>query len=181
VRQLRAIPWVFAWTQSRHLISAWYGIGFAIEALTLAEPASLATLREMYRRWPFFTTLLDNAQQSLAKTDIYIASRYAALVESDQVRDTVFTLIRDEYERSVSMVLRVCEDGELLVKKDVLRQSIELRNPYVDPLNFLQIHFLPRWRRAADEPDSDDPDSDELRRVLGLTVSGIAYGMKSTG
>lgn len=176
VRQLRAIPWVFAWTQSRHLISAWYGLGFALENLVRENARNRAALREMYAQWPFFRTLLDNAQQSLAKTDMYIAGRYASLVESDVVRDKVFGMIRDEYERSVAMVLDICEDDVLLANNGVLRESIELRNPYVDPLNFLQIHFLPLWRR-----DGAESAGGELRRVLGLTVSGIAYGMKSTG
>jgi phosphoenolpyruvate carboxylase len=176
LKQLRAIPWVFAWTQSRHLISAWYGIGRAIETLMREDPTSLDTLREMYRQWPFFTMLLDNAQQSLAKADMYIAARYASLVESKHVRETVFEMIRQEYELSVAMVLEITEDEALLAKNDVLRQSIELRNPYVDPLNFLQIHSLPLWREEEGEQRSD-----ELRRALSLTVGGIAYGMKSTG
>ncbi|HEX5421538.1 MAG TPA: phosphoenolpyruvate carboxylase [Gammaproteobacteria bacterium] len=179
VGTLRAIPWVFSWTQSRHLIAAWYGLGFALEKLEYEHPERLRTLREMYRRWPFFGSLLDNAQQSLAKADMYIAGQYAALVEQETVRDKIFGLIRKEYERSVGAVLEICESDGLLSGNAVLRESIQLRNPYVDPLNYLQIHFLPAWRREPAEQANcvDDP----LRRLLALTVGGIAFGMKSTG
>lgn len=168
VRQLRAIPWVFAWTQSRHLLSAWYGIGHALETLD-----NLDHLREMYREWPFFATLLDNAELSLAKTDLYIAGRYAELVHEASIREAIFTRISDEYERAVRMVLRITRRHRLLANQPVLAESIRLRNPYIDPLNYLQIRFLPEWRRAK--------DNEKLRQLLALTVNGIAFGMKSTG
>jgi phosphoenolpyruvate carboxylase len=169
---LRAIPWVFSWTQSRHLLSAWYGIGFALERFVAEDARHRAILRDMYAEWPFFAALLDNAQQSLAKTDMHIAAQYAALVEDPKLREEVFGRIRAEYERSVSMVLDICGDRELLAGNPVLKESIQLRNPYVDPLNYLQIHFLPQWRRE---------DAERLQRLLALTVGGIAFGMKSTG
>jgi phosphoenolpyruvate carboxylase len=179
LRTLRAIPWVFAWTQSRHLLSAWYGIGFALERMTADRPERLALLREMYRDWPFFTTLIDNAQQSLAKTDMPIAAQYAALVERAQVRERIFGRIRAEYDRSVANVLAITGEDRLLANDPVLRESIQLRNPYVDPLNYLQIRFLPVWRREparrASRPENP------LRRLLALTVGGVAFGMKSTG
>lgn len=167
VRQLRAIPWVFAWIQSRHMISAWYGLGAALEG-----HGRLPLLRTMYKHWPFFRMLLDNAEVSLAKTDMYIAGRYASLVQDAAVRHAVFSRIHQEYERSVRMVLQVCEHNRLLEDQPVLAESIRLRNPYVDPLNYLQVQFLRRWRKNP---------SEELRRVLALTVNGIAHGMKSTG
>ncbi|MBL0059410.1 MAG: phosphoenolpyruvate carboxylase [Elusimicrobia bacterium] len=168
VRQLRAIPWVFAWTQSRHLLSAWYGIGHALKG-----HGDLEQLREMYRRWPFFASLLDNAELSLAKTDLYIAGRYASLVQEPSVRKAILGLIGAEHERSVKMVLSVKQSTRLLANQPVLAESIALRNPYIDPLNYLQIRFLPRWRR--------DKGNESLRRLLALTVNGIAFGMKSTG
>ncbi len=176
LRTLRAIPWVFAWTQSRHLISAWYGIGFAIEKFIRQGADGRQTLRGMYEEWPFFASLLDNAQQSLAKADMYIAGQYATLVDDDRTRQKIFGMIREEYDRSVAMVLDVCDTEELLSDQRVLRESIKLRNPYVDPLNYLQIRFLPDWRRS-----SASGVSDKLRNLLALTVAGIAYGMKSTG
>jgi phosphoenolpyruvate carboxylase len=168
IRQLRAIPWVFAWTQSRHLLAAWYGIGHALET-----HGDLAQLREMYRGWPFFATLIDNAELSLAKSDLYIAGRYATLVRDPAVRRTVFGMIEDEHKRAVRLVLAVSERGTLLANQPVLAESIRLRNPYIDPLNYLQIQFLPRWRRQREH--------EPLRRLLALTVNGIAFGMKSTG
>jgi phosphoenolpyruvate carboxylase len=168
VRQLRAIPWVFAWTQSRHLLSAWYGIGHALEA-----HGGIGQLREMYRRWPFFAALIDNAELSLAKTDLYIARRYSSLVKDAAVRRKVFGMIEAGYERSVRMVLSVTQRSRLLANQPVLAESIRLRNPYIDPLNYLQIRFLPRFRR--------NKENQQLRRLLALTVNGIAFGMKSTG
>ena len=176
LHQLRAIPWVFAWTQSRHLLSAWYGMGYALRSFALRQAEGLAKLREMYQEWPFFTELLDNAEMSLAKTDLAIARRYARLVRSAAVRAKIFALIEDEYERSVKMVLRICQRHSLLANHPVLAESIRLRNPYVDPLNYIQIAFLPRWRRERKSRNAED-----LRRLLALTVNGIALGMKSTG
>ncbi len=176
IRQLRAIPWVFSWTQSRHMISAWYGIGHALKDFATAEPNGLDELRKMYKRWPFFRSLLDNAELSLAKTDLGIARQYAALVQSAEVRNKVFGMIESEYARSVEMVLAINERKELLENQPTLAQSIHLRNPYVDPLNFLQIRFLSIWRKA-----SDSQRTEQLRRLLALTVKGVASGMKSTG
>ncbi len=176
IRQLRAIPWVFAWTQSRHLLSAWYGLGHALEQFAAVEPDGLARLREMYRLWPFFKQLLDNAELSLAKTELGIAREYAALVRSPAVRKKIFGLIEAEFDRSVRMVLAVNRRRKLLENQPVLAESIRRRNPYVDPLNFLQIRFLARWRNAGESQRTET-----LRRLLALTVNGIASGMKSTG
>ncbi|MDW8308668.1 MAG: phosphoenolpyruvate carboxylase [Verrucomicrobiales bacterium] len=167
LRSLRAIPWVFAWTQSRHLLSAWYGLGHALEVHPDTE-----LLREMYQGWPFFRTLLDNAEVSLAKTDLYIASRYASLVTDAGVRRDIFGRIAAEHARAVRQILRITQHDRLLANQPVLAESIRLRNPYVDPLNYLQIQFLRRWRRRP---------TPRLRRLLALTVNGIAFGMKSTG
>jgi phosphoenolpyruvate carboxylase len=176
IRQLRAIPWVFAWTQSRHLISAWYGLGHALECVVGSESTGLSRLREMYRNWPFFKQLLDNAEMSLAKTDLGIAREYAALVRSASVRRKIFGLIEAEFERSVKMLLAVTQKNTLLENQPVLEESIRRRNPYVDPLNFLQIRFLGRWRSSHEKERAES-----LRRLLALTVNGIAFGMKSTG
>ena len=178
VRQLRAIPWVFAWTQSRHLLSAWYGLGHALAQFAHGEPDGLAKLRAMYRQWPFFAELVQNAATSLAKADLYIAHRYATLVKESRIRDRVFGLIEDEHKRSVSMILRVTEQASLLANHPVLAESIRLRNPYVDPLNYIQIRFLRRWRRLS---QSRSAKAEPVRLLLALTVHGIAFGMKSTG
>ena len=175
LRDLRAIPWVFAWTQSRHFLPSWYGLGYALEKFMADHaPHGHALLRRMHEGWPFFTVLIDNAEMSLAKTDLYIARRYAELVHPPVVRETIFGRIEEEYHRSVRAVLQTCGATHLLARQPVLAESIRLRNPYVDPLNFLQIRFLRQWRRARRA-------SPELLHLLQLTVGGIAFGMKSTG
>ena len=175
LRDLRAIPWVFAWTQSRHLLPAWYGLGFALGKFIVDHaPHGLHLLRRMYHGWPFFTILINNAEASLAKTDLYIASRYASLVRPRNLAASIFGRIQEEYERSVRGVLEVSGSTQLLERQPVLAESIRLRNPYVDPLNFLQTRFLEKWRRAPDQQP-------EILHLLQITVGGIAFGMKSTG
>jgi phosphoenolpyruvate carboxylase len=174
LRELRAIPWVFAWTQSRHFIPAWYGLGFALETFAEKGERGMELLREMYRGWPFFSLLIDNAEVSLAKTDLYIARRYEALCKDKTVRQSISGLIEKEFERSVRTVLAIKESSGLLERQPVLEESIRLRNPYVDPLNFLQIRFLDEWRRAR-------RPRPELLHLLQITVGGVAFGMKSTG
>ena len=169
LQDLRAIPWVFSWTQSRFILSAWYGLGTALGSL---GDDRLPLLRRLYREWPFFRTLIDNAQTSLAKTDLYIAGHYAGLVEDPALRKRIFERIRREYECSCQMVLAVSEQQELLQQTPVLKESIQLRNPYVDPLNFLQVRYLEQWRRQEDPRILD---------LLRLTVQGIASGLKGTG
>jgi phosphoenolpyruvate carboxylase len=176
LENLRAIPWVFAWTQSRHFLPSWYGVGFAFEEFIKKHPSrGLALLREMYRGWPFFSVLVDNAEISLAKTDLYIAGRYAALVHPASLSEKIFRRIEEEYHRAVRHTLEIRESSRLLQHQPVLAESIRLRNPYVDPLNFLQLRFLEGWRR---NPRGASP---ELLHLLQITVGGIAFGMKSTG
>jgi len=175
LRDLRAIPWVFAWTQSRHLLPAWYGLGYALQKfISDHDPCSVGLLRRMYEGWPFFAILINNAKASLAKTDLEIAARYASLVRPRELGDTIFGRIREEYGRSVRGVLEVTGSSKLLERQPVLAESIRLRNPYVDPLNYLQTWFLKKWRRAPDRKPS-------FLHLLQITVGGIAFGMKSTG
>jgi phosphoenolpyruvate carboxylase len=130
----------------------------------------------MYAQWPFFRQLIDNAEISLAKTELSIAREYAAMVESEAVRKKIFGMIEVEFNRSVAMVLKISGLKTLLENQPVLAQSIALRNPQVDPLNYLQIRFLKRWRQTDEKKRTET-----LRRLLALTVNGIAFGMKSTG
>jgi phosphoenolpyruvate carboxylase len=179
LRGLRAIPWVFAWTQSRHLLPAWFGLGHALEKFQLDQaPHGLHLLRRMYQGWPFFSNLITNAAVSLAKTDLYIAGLYAALVRPRQLGQMIFRRIEEEYQRSVRRVLEISGSAALLEGQPVLAESIRLRNPYVDPLNFLQTRFLERWRRSHAQPRSRKA---ALFHLLQITVGGIAFGMKSTG
>ncbi len=176
LENLRAIPWVFAWTQSRHFLPSWYGVGHACEEFIRSHPEhGVRALQEMYRDWPFFSVLIDNAEISIAKTDLYIARCYAALVRPESLRERIFHQIEEEYHRTVRSILTIREGERLLDRQPVLAESIKLRNPYVDPLNFLQLRFLERWRR---HPRAASP---ELLHLLQITVGGIAFGMKSTG
>lgn len=177
---LRAIPWVFSWIQSRFIISAWYGFGFALEDYIKQVPEGLRELREMNREWPFFSSLMHNAQISLAKTDLYIAEHYAGLVEGSELKKRVFDLIVAEHRRAVRAVLDVSEQKALLDFHPVLRESIHLRNPYVDPLNYLQCRFL-RERKRAEANAKSHSEINKIDDLLLLTVNGIAFGMKSTG
>jgi len=194
LRDLRAIPWVFAWTQSRHLLPAWFGLGHALENFQRDHhPHGLDILRSMHEGWPFFFNLINNAEHSLAKTDLYIASLYAALVRPPGLGRRIFRHIEEEYHRSVRGVLETSGSSMLLAGQHVLAESIRLRNPYVDPLNFLQTHFLERWRRQrgrkqlpesgarSQEPGVRRAEGSGLFHLLQITVGGIAFGMKSTG
>ena len=184
LRDLRAIPWVFAWTQSRHLLPAWFGLGHALEKFQRDHaPHGLDMLRSMHEGWPFFFNLINNAEHSLAKTDLYIASLYAALVRPRRLGEKIFRLIEEEYHRSARGVLDISNSTALLAGQHVLAESIRLRNPYVDPLNFLQTRFLERWRRQRDgnEHAAGKPENQALLHLLQITVGGIAFGMKSTG
>ncbi len=194
LRDLRAIPWVFAWTQSRHLLPAWFGLGHALEKFQRDHaPYGMDILRSMHEGWPFFFNLINNAEHSLAKTDLYIASLYAALVRPRGLGKRIFHHIEEEYHRSVRAVLDISSSSMLLAGQHVLAESIRLRNPYVDPLNFLQTRFLERWRReragrqrresgaGSREPGTQKADDTALFHLLQITVGGIAFGMKSTG
>jgi phosphoenolpyruvate carboxylase len=171
IEDLRAIPWVFAWTQARILLPGWYGLGAGLAAGR--DRFGLDLLQEMDRTWPFFDALLGNAELALAKADPAIAERYVTLVEPAALRDRVWPRIRAEYEQSRELVLAVTGQSALLDREPVLQRSIARRNPYVDPLSFVQVELLRRLRRA--------PGDDELLRAVLLTVNGIAGGLKNTG
>ncbi|OIO38062.1 MAG: phosphoenolpyruvate carboxylase [Candidatus Omnitrophica bacterium CG1_02_46_14] len=178
---LRAISWVFSWIQSRYIVSAWFGIGGSLEYYIKERGASgLEELREMYNEWPFFRSLINNAQISLAKTDLYIAEQYGALVKDETLRNRVHGLISEEYKRTVEKVLEISGQKELLDFHPVLKESIRARNPYVDPLNYIQLRFLEEVRR--DNFHTVQKTHQRLvYETLLLTVNGIAFGMKSTG
>jgi len=177
LQTLRAIPWVFAWSQSRANLPGWYGIGSALEAFRERHgEGSLDRLQALYRSWPFFASLLDNAEMILAKADMLVARRYSALAPTTDARRT-WRQIRTEYERSVTQILAVTGRMRLLDDLPVLQRSIELRNPYVDSLSELQVRLLGRLRALA----PDDSRRPELLRLVHLTVSGVAAGLQNTG
>ena len=172
---LRAIPWVFAWTQNRCLLPAWYGLGTAILEVKYDDRAAWERLREMYQNWPFFTATIDNAAVALAKADPAIGQRYAELVDDDDVRRRLWPLLAAECDRSRQAVLDVVGGRELLDDTPWLKRSIEARNPLVDPLNLIQVEFLRRREQAEDDANGS------LREILRLSVQGIASGMRTTG
>ena len=174
IEDLRAIPWVFGWAQSRLMLPGWYGFGAAVKAfLATRGDDGMALLRRMYREWPFFEMLLSNMDMVLAKSDIAIASRYAELVEDVALREAVFTRLRAEWKDSIEALFEVMQQEALLDSNPLLARSIRNRFPYLDPLNHVQIELLKRHRAG---------DSDE-RVVQGihLTINGIAAGLRNTG
>jgi phosphoenolpyruvate carboxylase len=184
VEDLRAIPWVFSWMQSRFVLPGWYGLGTALETALAEGKPTRALLREMYQHWPFFQATLDNAQMSMAKADLSIAERYAELVREPELRARVFAIIRDEYRRAERCILEICECNELMSNDRTLKQSIDLRNPYVDPLNYIQVEMIRQLRAlnlAHPEPEDERDRKDALRRTIELTINGISAGIRNTG
>lgn len=176
---LRAIPWVFSWTQNRCLIPAWYGMGAALEEIVESSPAGLRSILEMYDKWSFFRATIDNATLALAKADTFIAGQYAQLVENSGVRERIWTKISNERDRTVRAILRLSNVSDLLSATPWLKSSIEVRNPYIDPLNLIQIELIRRRRNLHNDATSED--TERIRSLLRLTVQGIAAGMRTTG
>jgi phosphoenolpyruvate carboxylase len=176
VESLRAIPWVFAWTQNRFLLPSWYGAGSALGAYASGE-GGLTLLREMYERWPFFRTLVDFMQMTLAKSDLRIAETYTSLVSDRATRDRLWRRISDEHAACVNALLEITGHKNLLDDSPVLQRSIRLRNPYVDPLSYVQVSLLRRLRSLPE----DSPDRETMLNTLLLTISGISSGMLNTG
>ncbi|MGC2403915.1 MAG: phosphoenolpyruvate carboxylase [Acidobacteriaceae bacterium] len=169
---LRAIPWVFGWTQSRQLIPAWFAVGHALEGYG-KKPGGAATLATMAREFPLFIDLIRNVEMALAKSDFGIAQLYASLVSDEGVRDRVFSKLKAEFHRARQSILTITGQSELLENNQVLARSIRLRNPYVDPISLIQVDLL-RRKRAGD-------DSDAINRALSATINGISAGLRNTG
>ncbi|HEX2035063.1 MAG TPA: phosphoenolpyruvate carboxylase [Chloroflexota bacterium] len=203
IEDLRAIPWVFSWTQNRHGLPGWFGLGTAVEAF-IRGPAGhgtgapgqpdgrpdgqpdgdgMALLKEMYARWPFFRSLVDNAQLSMGKADLAVARLYAGLVDDPAVRERIFGSVAAEWERTAAAVLAVTEQPALLGNMPVLRRSVRLRNPYVDPLSFAQVSLLRRLRRAKDAAGTapQTATKGEVERLVALSINGVAAGLQNTG
>jgi phosphoenolpyruvate carboxylase len=172
---LRAIPWVFGWTQSRLLIPAWFGVGFAVEEFIkrLGADGSITLLKEMAHEFPLFIDLLRNVELALGKVDLATARLYASLVGDEGVRERVFSLFADEFHRSVRALLAITGQSELLESNRVLAHSIKLRNPYVDPMHLIQVDMLRRKRLGENTP--------EINRAIAATISGISAGLRNTG
>jgi phosphoenolpyruvate carboxylase len=173
LEDLRAIPWVFGWMQSRHAVPAWFGVGHALERFVLQDSANQSLLCEMMRGFPLFSDLIRNVELAMSKADLTIARLYAELVSDVNLRERVWSMLADEFELTRRMVLSVTDQGELLKGNPVLARSIRLRNPYVDPMSLVQVELL-RRKRAGGNQDSVD-------YALGATINGIAAGLHNTG
>jgi phosphoenolpyruvate carboxylase len=170
---LRAIPWGFGWIQSRLLVPGWFGVGTALAGFAARGEAERELLRTMMRRFPFFFDMVRNVEMALAKVDLPLARQYASLVADGELRERVFALLVDEFQRARQMVLEVTGQSRLLETNPDLARSLRLRNPYVDPMSLIQIELLRRKRRGE--------ESDELNYVLAATINGIAAGLRNTG
>jgi phosphoenolpyruvate carboxylase len=173
VTKIRAIPWVFSWMQSRFNLPGWYSLGAGLSAIS-----DQGLLREMYQSWPFFKTMLDNTEVSLLKADLDIAALYVDLVTDHELAQALFTRIKEEYERTKGAILAISGHEALMETEPVTQNAVHLRNPYIDPLNYIQVEMLRRLR-ALQDPESDE--ANDLREVIFLTINGIAAGLKNTG
>jgi phosphoenolpyruvate carboxylase len=170
---LRAIPWVFGWMQSRHVVPAYFGVGTALEKFTQTHSDGLTLLQTMAKSFPLFLDMIRNVEMALAKADFGIARLYASLVPDEALRDRVFSTLEEEFDRTRRMVLAVTGQKELLERNGVLANSIRLRNPYVDPMSLLQVELL-RLKRSGQS-------SEELDRAITATINGISAGLRNTG
>ncbi len=170
---LRAIPWVFGWMQSRHVVPAYFGVGYALEQYAETHENGLALLQEMMLGLPLFVDIIKNVEIAMAKADFGIAKQYSMLVKDEGLRERVFATLETEFNRTRRMVLAVAQQKELLESNQVLARSIRLRNPYVDPMSLLQLELL-RRKRAGEQ-------GEELDRAITATINGISAGLRNTG
>ncbi|MFZ2974699.1 MAG: phosphoenolpyruvate carboxylase [Ferribacterium limneticum] len=173
IEDLRAIPWVFSWAQCRLMLPGWYGFGAAVDGYLAANPEGMATLRRMVKSWPFFQSLLSNMDMVLAKTDLAIASRYAELVTDAGLRERIFNQIKAEWALTKKHLLAILEQDDFLADNPMLKRSLQLRSPYMDPLNHLQVELLKRHR--AGETD------ERVARGIHLSINGVASGLRNSG
>ena len=192
IEELRAIPWVFSWMQSRYVLPSWYGVGGALEEYINKQPHHLLQLQQMYKQWPFLQAFLANLQMTLSKADMTIANDYAmALVEDAALRERITKDIQAEYERTKRTILAIVGGEELLGSTPVLQEFIKRRNPYVDPLSYFQIALLKRLRNLGgpltmtkeELQDASAEDAERVQLTYGvlLTINGIAAGVRNTG
>jgi phosphoenolpyruvate carboxylase len=173
VSRIRAIPWVFSWMQSRFNLPGWFGLGSALASIT-----DSAIVKDMYQGWAFFKSMLDNTEMSLLKADMDIAALYMELVPDKAMATKIFGQIKEEYQRTNDSVLSISGHNNLLDAEPITQHAVQLRNPYVDPLNYIQVEMLSRLRAL---PDPESAEAQSLREVVGLTINGIAAGLRNTG
>jgi len=178
IEDLRAIPWVFSWTQSRNILPAWYSIGSTFKKFIDRDPIINSNiLKEMYRRWPFFENLLDNIQMTMVKADMNITHLYSGLVPDTGIGKRIFGKIKMEFDLSKEMILLITGQDKLLDNDKGLQRSIRLRNPFIDPINYIQVNLLSILRRGG----LTESEQKELADTVLLTISCIAAGMRNTG
>ncbi|HKN15500.1 MAG TPA: phosphoenolpyruvate carboxylase [Candidatus Sulfotelmatobacter sp.] len=173
LEDLRAIPWVFGWMQSRHAVPAWYGVGQGLQSFAKKGESHEKLLREMLKHFAIFSDLVRNVELGIAKADLHIARLYSGLVKNAVLRTRVFSMLEEEFLRSRSMILSITSQRELLARNRVLARSIHLRNPYVDPMSLIQVELLRRKQQGGDLAKLEYP--------LGATINGIAAGLHNTG
>ncbi len=177
IADLRAIPWVLAWSQSRVMLPGWYGTGSAFEQWLAAGPESeadrLQVLHDLYQRWPFFRSVLSNMAQVMAKSDLELAARYSELVADETLRRRVFDKIADEHHRTIAMYKRITGQDDLLADNPALARSVFNRFPYLEPLNHLQVELLRRYRSGEDD--------ESVQRGILLTMNGLASALRNSG
>ncbi|QPG87172.1 phosphoenolpyruvate carboxylase [Rhodococcus qingshengii] len=173
ISDLRAIPWVLSWSQSRVMLPGWYGTGAAFERWIDGDDTRLATLTALYEKWPFFRTVLSNMAMVMSKSDLGLAARYADLVPDAELRDRVFGMITDEHERTIRMYKAITGNENLFADNSGLERSVHNRFPYLEPLNHLQVELIRRYR-SGDE-------SDQVRRGIQLTMNGLATALRNSG
>lgn len=173
---LRAIPWNFAWVQSRHVIVGWYGMGTALEQYAGNNPSRMETLRAMYAEWPFFRTVVDNAQLELVRTHLPTSALYANRVTQAELGTRIQGMIEDEHRRTSEMILKICGQGRLLQNAAVVRRTVDFRNPSVVPLSIVQVALMDRWQSL-----SETEQSGVWREAILQSIAGIAAAMQSTG
>jgi len=180
VDDLRAIPWVFAWIQSRYVVPGWYGLGTGLESYAGGEGAQLAVLQTMYRDWLFFRTVIDNAQLELARAHLATAAYYAARTTEPEIGEKFHAMISEEYARTRRWVLAVTQQKELLEHAVVVRRTIDLRDPAVEPLSLLQVALMDAYDANVGAGGDSEGDP-KLREAILLSITGIAAAMQSTG
>ncbi len=178
VTRIRAIPWVFSWMQSRFNLPGWYGLGSGLEVLLSKGEEGLQQLREMYERWPWFQVLLNNAEQSLVKADLRIANLYSRMAPDQEKARQIFDLIQAEYKRTVEGLLAINGQSGLMERKPDVLHSVQMRNPTIETLNYIQIEMLNRLHALDDQ---EGQQAQQIREVALLTISGIASGLRNTG
>jgi phosphoenolpyruvate carboxylase len=177
IEDLRAIPWGFSWAQCRLLLPGWYGLGSAIHHYIYADERKSATrtkqLKKMMKSWSLFKTLIANVDMVLAKTDLNVAKRYAQMLKNETLREAIFSRIEKEYQLTVDALNLLQETTVRLENNLILADSIKNRLPYLDPMNYLQVEMIQRYR--------DGDSNDKLKLAILLTINGIAAGLRNTG